>query len=199
MESVCGRAEGHNQPTGPKGSSQLPEQRVLWRETMPTHDDRTHRVAAGETDWDQDFVTRLARALHELYRRERAEAGDAAARRWDELPTAFQSSSLDHARHVQVKLAVLGCRAVRDPSPDARAFEFTDEEVAHLARMEHDRWVEERRRGGWTIGQRDPERLMTPFLVSWEDLSEEMREVDRLFVRAIPEALAKLGFSIVRG
>ena len=156
-------------------------------------------VAAGEEAlWNQEFVTQLARALHEYYRRQRATAGDAAARSWDDLPTAFQASNVNHAGHIKTKLTVIGCRAVFGNAPDEEPFGFTDDEVTRLARMEHDRWVEERLDGGWNPGLRDVDHLTTPSLVTWDRLSEEMRDVDRLFVRAIPEVLAELGYRVVR-
>ncbi|NNC39961.1 MAG: hypothetical protein HKN95_04635 [Acidimicrobiia bacterium] len=163
---------------------------------QPAHDDSD--LLGEDAPWDQEFVSRLARALHERYRRERAAAGDATARTWEELPAPFRASNLEHAEHIRVKLAALGCRAVSGPAPDGEQFTLTDDEVTQLARMEHDRWVDERLEGGWKDGPRDFHHRTTPSLVTWDQLSEEMREVDRLFVRAIPGVLAELGYRVER-
>jgi len=168
-------------------------------ETMSNQPARANPAHSGdEAPWDQEFVALLARALHEHYRREQAAAGDATARPWDELPNPFQASNLEHAAHVRLKLAALGCRAVAGVAPDGEAFAFTEEEVTRLARMEHSRWVDERLDGGWTHGQRDVGHLTTPSLVTWDQLSPQMRDVDRMFVRAIPAVLAELGYRIER-
>ncbi len=160
---------------------------------------RSPRVEKGrEAPWDDEFVACLARELHEVYRRRQACSGDVAARSWDQLPEAFRASNFDHARHIRTKLTTVGYEAVADDGVEPGDFEFTEEEVAILARMEHDRWVDERRVGGWTPGLPDLETHTTPCLVTWEELSEEMREIDRMFVRAIPEVMAKLGYRIVR-
>lgn len=166
---------------------------------MPNQQARANPAHNGdEAPWDQEFVTRLARALHEHYRREQAAAGDATARPWDELPAPFQASNLEHAAHIRLKLAAIDCRAVAGEAPDGEAFAFTEDEVTQLARMEHSRWVEERLDGGWTPGQRDVEYLTTPSLVTWDQLSAQMRDVDRMFVRAIPAVLAEIGYRVVR-
>lgn len=160
---------------------------------------RNPRVEDGrEAPWDDDFVARLARELHEVYRRRQARSGDVTAPAWNELPEAFRASNLDHARHIRTKLETAGYRAIADHAAAACDFEFSEAEVAILARMEHDRWVDERRDGRWMSGRYDPDRHTTPHLVTWEELSEEMREVDRMFVRAIPAVLATLGYRIVR-
>jgi len=68
-----------------------------------------------------------------------------------------------------------------------------------LARMEHLRWVEDRLRQGWYLGpRRDVAGKRSPYLVPWDELSEEVRDLDRDSVRAIPRLVAELGLSIVR-
>ena len=52
--------------------------------------------------------------------------------------------------------------------------------------------------GGWRLGARVPEKKLSPYLVSWGELAEEVRELDRLFIRGLPRFLAKAGFQIVR-
>jgi hypothetical protein len=126
---------------------------------MPNQPARANPVHNGdEAPWDEEFVTRLARALHEHYRREQAAAGDATARPWDELPAPFQASNLEHAAHIRLKLAAIGCRAVAGLAPDGEAFAFTEDEVTQLARMEHSRWVDERLPGDVGSTQRGDAR-----------------------------------------
>ena len=53
--------------------------------------------------------------------------------------------------------------------------------------------------GNWTFGSpKDPEKKITPYLVGWADLSDEVREWDRQAVRNIPFLLAHAKFEIYR-
>jgi hypothetical protein len=139
----------------------------------------------------------LARALHETYLVELtgapADPDDPARQPWDALPETLRESNRDHAAHVAVKLAAVGHTI--GPLVDWQAAQrpFGDEDVEHMARLEHDRWVDERTRQGWTPGPRDPLRRTSPFLVGWDDLAEDIRDRDRLFVRRLPQLLASVG------
>jgi len=64
--------------------------------------------------------------------------------------------------------------------------------------MEHDRWVAERFLAGWTLGAKDTERRISPYLVDWNDLTDEIKEYDRESVRNIPVILSLAGEKIVR-
>ena len=138
----------------------------------------------------------LARALHRTYLDAHPHPGtdeDPARRPWAELDEAFRESNRDQAAHVGVKLTAIGRTIGPLTDWDAAHQPFTDDEVEVMARSEHDRWVAERRRGGWRPGSRDLERRTTPYLVPWEELSEEIRVYDRLFVRRLPQLLASVG------
>ena len=138
----------------------------------------------------------LARALHRTYLDAHPDRGadeDPALRPWAELRETLRESNRDQAAHVGVKLAAIGRTIGPLTDWDAAHRPFTDDEVEVMARSEHDRWVAERRRGGWRPGPRDPERRTTPYLVPWEELSEEIRGYDRLFVRQLPRLLASVG------
>ena len=55
------------------------------------------------------------------------------------------------------------------------------ERMETLARQEHDRWMNDLVRDGWTYssGAKDPMRKTHPLIVSWEELDETEREKDR--------------------
>jgi hypothetical protein len=76
---------------------------------------------------------------------------------------------------------------------------LTDEEVERLARREHVRWTDERLADAWTLGpERDVLAKVSPYLVDWAELPEDVRELDREPVRRIPEVLASAGLEIRR-
>lgn len=153
--------------------------------------------APGETDV-------LARAIHEDYVRRRKADGslphdDRALRSWEELAESLRASSRGQAVDIVRKLASIGCEAVRSEEGRSGVAEFEPDEIEMLARIEHVRWVEDRLRQGWHLGpRRDVEGKRSPYLVPWDELSEQVRNLDRDSVRAIPRLVAESGLSIVR-
>jgi hypothetical protein len=146
----------------------------------------------------------LAQAIHADYVRRRREQGpasdDPALASWDALPETLRHSNRDQARDIGRKLAAVGCELVpsadRHPPP---AVEFTKPEIEYLARLEHDRWRGERQGDGWRSGPaRDAERKLSPYLVPWESLTEDVRDLDRDTVRGLPGLLAVAGFTVRR-
>jgi hypothetical protein len=68
-----------------------------------------------------------------------------------------------------------------------------------MAELEHGRWNVERLRDGWRYGkQRDDSRKTHDCLVSWQELSDDIKRYDRNAVRAFPETLAKAGLEVRR-
>jgi hypothetical protein len=151
---------------------------------------------------------RLARAIHDDYGAIRASGAGAAVARsqvpggaaslgpWDELPEEFKESNRAQARQIGEKLAVIGCFMVPafDPTLD---FTFDDDELLLLARLEHERWMQERIAQGFEPGPARHGRVR-PDLVPWERLSDEAREMNLQAVRRIPDMLAQVGFQVLR-
>lgn len=146
----------------------------------------------------------IARAVHADY----LEQARARGRRigaepslvpWNALPESLKRSNRRQADHIFAKLDAIGCALAPYDPTDPKPFEFEPSEVELLARMEHERWVEERREDGWRLGSaKDVERKVTPYLVPWEDLPEEVRQLDRNAVRNLPHLVAMADLSIVR-
>jgi len=149
-------------------------------------------------------LERLARAVHEEYVQSRlAEGGhasdDPSLGSWDRLPETLKASNRSQAEHIETKLHAIGCALVPIHGVEAAQFDFTDDEIEILARMEHDRWVEERLRSGWQYGSaRDVRTRRSPYLVPWEELSEKIRDLDRETVHRLPRHTARTGQQIVR-
>lgn len=138
---------------------------------------------------------RIARALHDSYRRART-AEDPSSVPWEQLPDSLRASNREQARAVAEKLRLTGRVLVPDDgtAPDA----FTETEIEQLGELEHVRWVREREAAGWTPGPRDTAAKTTPYLVPWSELDEDARELDRQFVRALPDILADAGLLLRR-
>ena len=73
-------------------------------------------------------------------------------------------------------------------------------QVEHLAEREHERWVEERTRAGWTYapGDKDVDAKTSPYLVPWDELDEDIKEYDRDPVRETIGVLQDAGFAASR-
>ena len=159
--------------------------------------ERARRLDPGETEL-------VARAIHEDYLRRRKADGtlgrdDPSLRDWEELDGSLRASNKDQADDIVGKLASIGCEVVRAGQASDDQAQFEADEIEMLSRAEHARWVEDRLRQGWRLGpRRDVPGRRSPYLVPWEDLSEEMRDLDRDSVRAIPRLLAQCGLSVVR-
>lgn len=167
------------------------------------------RILASLTSYVAVQVTEhLARAIHDDYGEIRESGAEAAATRgqapagaaslgpWDELPEEFKESNRAQARQIGEKLAVIGCLMVPvfDPTLD---FTFDDDELHLLARLEHERWMEERTAQGFELGPARNGRVR-PDLVPWERLSDEARAMNIQAVRRIPDMLARVGFQVLR-
>lgn len=147
----------------------------------------------------------IARAQHAEYvSAERKKGTDPALNPsmvpWHQLPEVLKESNRDQAASIGMKLAAVDCDI--EPLADwgSGLFEFSAGEIESLARLEHERWVNERRRMGWKPGKRkDVKKRLTPYLVSWEELPKDIREHDRIVVRGLPGFLARVGFQVVRG
>jgi hypothetical protein len=147
----------------------------------------------------------LARAKHEEYIRHELEhgrpMGDGVMLPWDQLEEQWKDANRAFADGIGAKLESAGCVLVPAPliDPNGSLFTFTGEEVEELAKLEHDRWMADKQRAGWTYGPvRDNDKKITPLLVPWEELPDSERDKDRDPVRELPQMLAYAGFEILR-
>ncbi|MGZ8565870.1 MAG: NAD-binding protein [Actinomycetota bacterium] len=144
----------------------------------------------------------LARAIHEEYRSQQIREGatveaNPSVAPWDDLPESLKESNRDQASHIGTKLSAVGRSILPIRDWDAGKLVFSDVEVQRLSRMEHDRWVEQRRRDGWKLGAKDTGARTSPYLVPWELLDEAARDLDRRTVRNIPALLARAGYQVI--
>jgi RyR domain len=107
----------------------------------------------------------IARVCHEANRAYCATIGDLSQPPWEEAPDWQRSSAVEGVRF---------CLANPDAPPSAN----------------HESWLEEKRRTGWTYGPgKDPEKKEHPCFVPYDELPIEQRRKDALF-KAVVAALA---------
>ena len=146
----------------------------------------------------------LAQAIHQGYIQDQTVLGVTAAenpsmRPWHDLPSDLKESNGAQADDIPHKLKAIGCEMRVKTSGQVAVMRFTDEQIEHLAELEHERFVREREDAGWTLGKKkDVDRRTSPYLVSWgdKDLPENIKDYDRNTVRRLPGILAKADYEI---
>ena len=148
---------------------------------------------------DSAVREQLARAIHAAYReteRGLTTPDDPSIAAWNDLPSYLRYSNCAQADRICEKVHRAGyvVDTCGSAAPVAR---FTREELDIMAQMEHGRWVVERLEGGWTPGPgRDARRKISPYLVPWQTLPEDVKDKEREMVRAIPRLLAEIGYQV---
>jgi hypothetical protein len=146
----------------------------------------------------------LARAIHENYVSNRRREGQSVETNpsivdWEQLPESLKESNRQQATDISRKLDAIGCDIAPMTDWDVEPLAFTADEIELLASMEHDRWRKEREAAGWRLATtRSEARKESPYLVLYEDLPADVREIDRAAVRAVPAFLAEVEFAVVR-
>ena len=143
-----------------------------------------------------DNLEKLAIAIHELYNQKQLERypdEPLAYPQFADLPDTLKYSNLRQARSIADKLALMGWE-MRPQGGEGRVItEISADIVEMLAMFEHAEWIRERVGSGWTYGEvKDVEKRISPYLVPYADLAEEIKELDRDTIRYIPELLAMI-------
>ena len=144
----------------------------------------------------------IAKEIHARYladQMDKAKGGLPEIREWEDLPEDIKYSNLSQARHIVDKLRLIGCAVTPKENRTDLIREFSEAEVEYLSIVEHHRWVEERVSSGWIYGEaKDPEKRVSPYIVPWDDLTEDIKELDRNTVRNISSLLDTVGLGIYR-
>lgn len=148
---------------------------------------------------------RMAREIHGIWEGKRISRGD-----WTALPDLHKASSRAQAGHTGAKLRAIECGLIPLAESERLPFSFTPAEIELLAMLEHDRWCDWTHARGYRYGESRLDRSELtrrffpwlkgrhPHLQPWDRLDEEVKEVDREFVRQLPDVLAKVDQQIVR-
>jgi hypothetical protein len=158
-----------------------------------------------------DLLENLAEAAHEVFcdglRAQGYQLGSEtnselkehdALKPYQDLREDEKESNRDNVRDIANKLAAVGyvMMPARSNEPP---FEFPGNDLDFLARLEHDRWMRDKLKHGWTYGDKtDKDRKIHESLEPWEELSEEEQDKDREMIRGIPRILAKAGYAIAK-
>jgi hypothetical protein len=144
----------------------------------------------------RDHVAKLTHAEYRSKQPPERLASDPACAPWDRLLPVFRASNCAQADDIANKLAMIGLRIERLDA-GARRLELSDDEVQLLAEMEHGRYVVDRLRAGWQLGDRDANRGRSPYFVPWTELTTAERYWDVSAVETIAGALQSFGYGVV--
>jgi hypothetical protein len=118
---------------------------------------------------------------------------------WEELGEDLKEMNRDQADSIGGKLRSISCEIIPWTDYGAQEFTFTGEEIEKMAKMEHERWAQQKLLQGWKYAPaRDDQKKEHPSLLSWDDpgFSESEKEKDRNSVQQIPYLLASAGYQI---
>jgi len=147
----------------------------------------------------------LARAIHEEFLatqskiKGKKDLNKASLLPWDQLSEEYKDTNRQQAEDIPRKLHAVNCDFISVKDKNPKLITFTDKELDTLAKMEHERWVQQKFLQGWSYGKEKDENKKThPDLVAWKELTDAEKQKDIDAVEAIPKYLAKKGFEIYR-
>jgi hypothetical protein len=134
-------------------------------------------------------VDKLAKIIHNDYISDQKKENKldrkkkASHREWEFLPIDFKEQNRLQADHIWVKL-----RGVEINPKSDFTFEDNDELVEQLSEIEHNRWTANMLLNGWKVGnKRDDANKIHTDLISYNELSEEVKQYDRNTILNIPK------------
>ena len=159
-------------------------------------------IGSGQPKLAPKMRETFAVAIHEQYRKNQAKAlntSQPSMAEWPDLPELLKESNRQQADDIFEKLRSIRCQVNQVTDRKIAVMSFTKSEIEIMAEIEHARWNIERLQDGWQIGTpKDVKKKISPYLVSWQELPEDVKEWDRQAVRAIPKLLADAGLEIRR-
>ncbi|HJQ39733.1 MAG TPA: RyR domain-containing protein [Thermoanaerobaculia bacterium] len=160
---------------------------------------------------DVTVIERLAQRAHDLFTQTRLQYGwtygadrDDTQRvhnllvSYPDLPRAAKEANRESIRKIPWKLEKIGY-VVRRALPGEVPPLLTPEQIEKLARIEHEIWMANKEKAGFTRGvpsAQDPHK--SPYMIEWNELRDEFKDTDRAMVRAIPAMLSQAGYTFER-
>ncbi len=158
---------------------------------------------------DKIRLERAARRAHEDYAQS-AKPKDPSLFPWDKLDENLKVSNYQQVAYWEYTLRDYGL-GIRPLTDDDRQHEplsmasvlprrqGVEDPVMELAELEHGRWNVERLAYGWTYApEKDVTRKLSPYLVPWDALTEEIQGYDVAAITGLPAKLREAGLEIYR-
>lgn len=199
-------------------TSQLAGKSSFARSCLPTEaqlnlhvDGREFYALVHVMELDEELLETLAEAAHEVFcahlkadgYRYGPETRDdkkihSSLKDYSQLSESERRQNRNNVRDIPNKLAVIDYTMIPARGNDSAA-EFSDDEAAVLARMEHERWRQEKLDTGWKFAEEtNKPKKRHKMLVPWEELPREEADKDYIMVKGISQILARAGYTVVK-
>lgn len=149
----------------------------------------------------------LAEEVHNFYRQERLSSLRPDTQNidelkvvmtWDKLDPKLISSNIKQVEFYEHLLNQVGLGIRKSKTPGLYPLNENFRDFDRLAQLEHARWNAERLLSGWRYGaKKDIANRLNPYILRWDDLSEDIRKFDYDPIRNIPLLFAKIGYEVV--
>jgi hypothetical protein len=198
------------------GMSTLAGTSAYERSSLPSEEQLNLHVEARDflalvrqIELEGDLLEKLAAAAHEVFcdglKRKGYRYGTQSDSRrkthssllpYEELPEDEKEQNRLNVRDIANKLWHSGY-LMRPARSHEIPFNFPDDALDTLSRMEHERWMNDKLNAGWQYAAKtDKAHKLHQALVPWEKLPNKEKDKDRAMVRGIPRILAKAGFAV---
>lgn len=149
-----------------------------------------------------DNILKMAKQIHKKYNAERLKEKPNTPLEypsWDDLPQDLKYSNLRQARDIPEKLDKIGYYIGPKDVKLTPIKSLTKNEVNFLAKLEHEKWVEERVSNGWIYGEKkDVINKISPYIANWGDILTEIKEYDVQVVRSMLPLLESIGMKVYK-
>ncbi len=120
-------------------------------------------------------------------------------RPFSELSSQLKLANIRQAKSIPKKLNMVGYEIAHKSDDREAVLEFSEDELLDLAICEHDDWCEEKLGTGWIYGEkRDDDNLIHDCLVPWDDLTDEVKQLDIDPIKNIPKLLDSINLKVVK-
>ena len=147
-----------------------------------------------------DNLEKLAIAIHKLYNQQKQAQFPDQPLEWpnfSDLPDSLKYSNLRQARSIMDKIQMMGWEILPGDARGKKIESIDKNIVETLAEFEHEAWVEERVGTGWVYGpKKDVDNKISPYLIPYNELKDEIKEFDRAAIRNIPDLMEMIGMAI---
>ena len=147
-----------------------------------------------------DNLEKLAIVIHALFNQKQLERHPNETLlypHFSDLTDSLKYSNLRQARSIADKLNLMGWEMRPKGSTGKVVNQIERDLIETLAIFEHEAWVAERLSNGWIYGpERNANEKISPYLVPYNQLSEDVKDLDRDTIRNIPVLLEMIGMAI---
>lgn len=120
---------------------------------------------------------------------------------WDNLSEFYKKGHRNRLRYLGQKLLAyelqIGIRPVLPGATDTIT-ELYGPVLEELARLDHERWINDKLGEGWTLGNNDSDLKYSKDMVEYDKLPESTKEIIRSDIRTLPSVLRDMGYELYR-